>query len=110
MVDVLTLDSVVEKEHISHVDFIKIDVDGLEAEIIKGAHQTLSARHQPILLMEIDPSEIIQNGDDPDEMIDTLTKFGYKFQTKQVRLIPDLKIYCRQIRELSTIVFGQISD
>jgi hypothetical protein len=60
--------------------------------------------------MEIDPSEIIQNGDDPDELIDALTKFGYKFQTEQGRLIPDLKIYCRQTRELSTIVFGQVSD
>ncbi len=47
MVDVLTLDAVVEKEYISHVDFIKIDVDGFEAEIIKGAHQTPSARTSP---------------------------------------------------------------
>lgn len=110
MVEILTLDSVVEKENISRVDFIKIDVDGFEAKVIKGALQTLSAARHPILLMEINPSGIIQNGDNPDEMIDTLAKFGYKFQTEHGRIIPDLKAYCRQAQKLSTMIFCQVSD
>lgn len=36
-----TLDSIVEKERISEIDFIKIDVEGYENKIIDGASKAL---------------------------------------------------------------------
>lgn len=60
-VDVLTLDSL----DIGRVGFIKIDVEGTEVEVIKGARNTI-ARDRPLLMAEIlaglydDPVETVQ--------------------------------------------------
>jgi|SRR5690348_4822936 FkbM family methyltransferase len=48
-VEVMTLDSF----SLSRVDFIKVDVEGLEASVLRGAEHTLKA-HRPTLLIEID--------------------------------------------------------
>lgn len=40
-VKTMTIDSFVEKERIERVDFIKIDTEGAEREIIKGARETI---------------------------------------------------------------------
>lgn len=48
-VDVLTLDSF----SFPHVDFIKIDVEGLEAAVLRGARHTLES-YRPTMLIEID--------------------------------------------------------
>jgi FkbM family methyltransferase len=48
-IDVRTLDSF----ELSGVDFIKIDVEGVEAAALRGAGATLE-RHRPCLLVEID--------------------------------------------------------
>lgn len=50
-VDVVTLDSF----SLSRVDFIKVDVEGLEASVLRGAERTLKV-HRPSLLIEIDRS------------------------------------------------------
>lgn len=50
-VDVQTLDSFA----LPHVDFMKIDVEGLEASVLRGGHRTIEAHH-PALLVEIDRS------------------------------------------------------
>ena len=47
-VDVITLDSL----HLTNVTFIKMDVEGHELEVLKGAEQTLR-QNRPILLVEV---------------------------------------------------------
>ena len=49
-----TLDRFVEREAIDRLDLIKIDVDGHEYPVLKGALKTL-ARFRPVLVMEISP-------------------------------------------------------
>jgi FkbM family methyltransferase len=49
-VPVRTLDSLTEKAGIEHVDFLSIDVEGYEAEVIKGA--TLSRMRPRLILVE----------------------------------------------------------
>lgn len=107
-IEIITLDTLVAREQIKHVDFIKMDVDGFEAKIIKGAIQTLSAPRPPLLLMEINPSGIAQNGDDPYEMIDALKKLGYTFRTEDGQVIENMNAYCKRTYESSTMIFCQV--
>ncbi|MES2314818.1 MAG: FkbM family methyltransferase [Patescibacteria group bacterium] len=49
-IQIITIDDMVEHEHISHVDVIKIDTEGYEASILKGAQKTIF-RDKPIITM-----------------------------------------------------------
>ena len=51
-VNCLTLDSYVSAKHISHVDLIKIDVEGKEFGVLCGATNTLR-KYRPILQIEL---------------------------------------------------------
>lgn len=48
------LDKYLEREGIHHVDFIKIDVEGAELEVFKGARLLLNNIPRPIILCEVD--------------------------------------------------------
>ena len=50
-VDIITLDALVEREQLAQVDFIKIDVEGHEPDVLGGARKTLM-RWKPVLCIE----------------------------------------------------------
>lgn len=50
-VPVTTLDQIVEGSHLSHVNFIKMDIEGAEREALRGAMKTL-ARDFPKLMLD----------------------------------------------------------
>jgi len=51
-VRVRTCDEIVESVQMTHVDFIKIDVEGFEAEVLRGAVRTL-AKFRPTCVLEL---------------------------------------------------------
>lgn len=51
-VEMTTLDDFVASKGIEGIDLIKIDVEGFEAEVLKGARKTIE-QHRPILFIEI---------------------------------------------------------
>lgn len=51
VVQVITVDSFVETFKIPKVDFLKIDVEGMDIAVLKGAQQTLS-KFNPIIFIE----------------------------------------------------------
>lgn len=53
-VPVMQGDIVLKNENISAINFIKIDVEGAELDVIKGLHQTL-LEYKPIIIMEVLP-------------------------------------------------------
>lgn len=55
-VDVCTLDTVLARESISHVDVLKIDVEGFEMDVFKGAEEAL--RSNRIGLIQFEFSEL----------------------------------------------------
>ena len=65
-VPMITLDSV----KLSQVDFIKIDVEGMEIDVLRGAAKLLK-KHRPMMLIEHIKS-------DSKALVDTLKSFGYK--------------------------------
>jgi FkbM family methyltransferase len=52
-VEVSTIDESVDSEGLNRVDFVKIDVEGFEYEVIKGSSKTIQL-YKPIFLIEIE--------------------------------------------------------
>ena len=50
-VDVITLDELVSRENVSRLDFVKIDVEGMELEVIKGGTRTFQD-YKPVIYYE----------------------------------------------------------
>jgi FkbM family methyltransferase len=65
-VDVVTLDAVGP----SHVDFVKIDVEGYEFEVLRGAQRLLARCPDAILMFEINPATLERAGHAPGEVFD----------------------------------------
>jgi FkbM family methyltransferase len=51
-VSITTLDAYVRDSNIGQIDFIKIDTEGAELEILRGGEQVLST-HRPLLMVEL---------------------------------------------------------
>jgi len=68
-----TLDQFVKKEKIDRIDLIKIDVEGSELLVLKGARDTLQKMNASIL-MDVDS----RNNDERREMFALLTDMGYR--------------------------------
>ena len=73
-----TVDAFVQKNGLSRLDLIKLDVDGYEGKVIRGAKNTLE-RFRPIILMEIAPSWAKARGENLSEIAKDLAKMGYRF-------------------------------
>jgi FkbM family methyltransferase len=52
-VSIIPVDDYLTNNHIKAVDFIKIDTEGAELEVLKGAGRTLAVAPRPVLLMEV---------------------------------------------------------
>lgn len=61
----------------SRLDFMKIDAEGMEPEILDGAAQTIS-RHHPVLLMEVNSYELALRGYRPASIYERLDILGYR--------------------------------
>ena len=48
----VTLDSLVKKLNLASVDLIKIDVEGFELDVLKGAMELLSSEKPPLIVFE----------------------------------------------------------
>jgi FkbM family methyltransferase len=52
-VSTMTLDNYLKKTNIHRVDFIKMDVEGAELEVLKGAKRLLSQNLRPVVMAEV---------------------------------------------------------
>jgi hypothetical protein len=69
------LDGLLETLGIARVDVIKIDVEGWEAAVLRGAAGTLTRqRDPPVILIDLHPDL----GVDPLEIADILREYGYE--------------------------------
>ena len=76
VVKVTSVDLFVKEKGID-VDCIKIDAEGAELGVLKGASETISKR-KPFILLSIHPEPIQSRGDSTAEIWDLLQQFGYK--------------------------------
>jgi FkbM family methyltransferase len=89
VVDVLTLDLIAEQDSLQSVDFIKIDVDGHELHILRGAKQLLSIS-KPVIVVEFTPSYSISYLDELAAIEAYLQSLGYLWFTDDEIQIPSL--------------------
>ncbi len=73
-----TLDSIILNMDIQQVDFIKMDIDGFECSMLKGAKETLTRWH-PTIIMELAPYVLKEQGTSLNELVRILTNLDYKF-------------------------------
>lgn len=104
-IELITLDTYLERENIKRLDFIKLDVDGFEGKVLQGAAGSLT-KMKPSILMELNPATMLENGDDPDGMVLLLVQAGYHFETIHNQPIKDLSTYWRENAKASTMLLA----
>lgn len=89
-VEVIRLDDFITQHAVERVDFIKIDVEGLELDVVNGARETLS-KFKPSLFIEFNSYALVSNGNiNPRELISQLMSifpFIYRFKSGELSLM-----------------------
>lgn len=79
-----TLDDALADE--PRVDFLKIDVEGLELKVLRGGQQLIS-RHRPAILFEVNDEALRRAGTSGKEICEYLSAMGYRlFYVERGRL------------------------
>ncbi len=87
-IEVTTLDSICARQQLTRLDFVKIDVEGFEARVLRGADYCLRT-FQPILLVELMSEQLERAGSTPAEVASLLRDYGYVLHvTERDRLLP----------------------
>jgi len=76
-VQALTLDGYVGTHGIARADLLKMDIEGGELEVIKGAVQFLTRRPRPIVLCELIDQLTQLWGYEPSETVEYLQRLGF---------------------------------
>jgi hypothetical protein len=72
-----TLDRFIFEHKLKKIDFIKLDVDGNELEVLKGARESIRL-HQPRIILELAPYVYDKNPKDFAEMLEFLWDQQYR--------------------------------
>jgi FkbM family methyltransferase len=78
-VRVIRLDDWLDSQRIDQVDFIKLDVEGAELDVLKGAERLLNRRPRPVILAEVQDVRTIPWGYRANEVLLHLHDRGYKW-------------------------------
>ncbi|MGB7844229.1 MAG: FkbM family methyltransferase [Candidatus Acidiferrum sp.] len=77
-VETESLDNVVQKAGVEHVDIIKLDVEGAEEMILRGAMKTLTA-DRPVVIFEVNAAAAAGLGLSPQGARELLRNLDYQF-------------------------------
>jgi FkbM family methyltransferase len=75
-VDVRRLDDLVDEAAPARIDVVKLDVEGAEFRLLRGALSTLR-RYRPVLLFELFEESLRSQGSSRDEVLDLLRSEGF---------------------------------
>ena len=78
-VRVLRLDDWAATQKVNHVDFVKLDVEGGELAVIRGATQLFQAEPRPVVLAEVQDSRTSPWGYRAKEIVVALEDLGYRW-------------------------------
>ena len=75
-VRVQTLDEMVSDARVGRIDFIKVDAEGAERSVLRGARRTLEM-YQPVVQLEIEATALARQDATPDDVAGELAERGY---------------------------------
>ena len=75
-VPAFTIDELVRKEQVTRVCLMKIDVQGAEERVLKGAQETIQ-RDYPAIFVELDDEGLQQMGSSAERVVSWLMDLGY---------------------------------
>ena len=88
-IQVTTLDVFVRKNNLPRVDLIKIDVEGLERSVLRGAQGVIQNQPAPMILIEVHPYTLRRAGTSPSDLIHDLGCLGYRiYELRRYALVP----------------------
>lgn len=76
-VPTITLDRFLETSGIAAVDFMKLDVEGAELDVLRGGAAALQKRIRPVLLCELEVARTRPWGYEPEAILHCLSDLGY---------------------------------
>jgi FkbM family methyltransferase len=86
---VITLDGYFQNVYVSKIDFVKLDVDGFETDVLAGGIQTLR-RDLPTICLELAPYALEERGSSLAELLAVLKNLGYFLVNLEgLRKLPD---------------------
>jgi FkbM family methyltransferase len=91
-VSAIMLDHFVEEHKLNKVDFIKIDVEGFEVNVVKGGLMTIK-KFRPVLFVEVDESNLKRQGSSAMELESLILSCGYKITRATVTNIEDAHLH-----------------
>lgn len=75
---VITLDEFARKNRLEAIDFIKLDTDGCECQILRGARGLIN-KFAPLMIIEFSRTAQIRYGNTLEGLIELLESYGYSF-------------------------------
>ena len=84
-IESISMDSYIEKNNIKKINFIKIDVEGAELNVLQGIQKILDSNKHIILFTEFSPNQIKSCGLKPVDMINFLTNNKFKIYFTQIK-------------------------
>jgi FkbM family methyltransferase len=87
-VPIRTLDRIVADHQLARVDLIKIDVDGQEGGVFRGAAATLE-RFRPVLFFELTPGVVRASSESPESLLGGLVGRRYRLADERGRPASD---------------------
>lgn len=77
-----SIDSVLAETADRPVSLVKLDVDGFECDVLKGATKLL-AEVRPVFVMELAPYVLVERGASLEELLSFFVPHGYRFYNEQ---------------------------
>jgi FkbM family methyltransferase len=93
---VVTIDEVCRDQTLERVDFIKIDTDGHELDVLEGARETLR-KHRPVVVFEIGDYLLLERGQNYGQFLNLFEPLGYRLINSKNGIQVSLDNYPREV-------------
>ena len=97
----IRLEEFIETEKLTSVDFIKLDVDGHELDVLKSGEKSL-AKIKPVIFIEIAPYLYPEFGYSCEELIKFIRNLNYNFYDENLNKVEDISSIIKNIKDGSS--------